>query len=175
MLSSGGGQAFSSIGRTILADLLAQPARSFRPRAAALCAGARRRDLGAHKGFWVSRGSTCLLYKAVNEQQAPSAKLRPAPALLRLDLFYLKETFEEGLFMHMKSSCFQLAGEHTNGGELFHMAVTGLRYGMAVFSMHTVFAVGTRVRGPFTQFLRCSCVFLTRFCSTSCRQSLLSS
>lgn len=27
--------------------------------------------------------------------------------------------------MHMESSCFELAGEHTDGGELFHMAATG--------------------------------------------------
>lgn len=68
-----------------------------------------------------------MLYKAVNQQQAPSAKLLPAPALLRLDLFYLEEPFEVGLFMHTESSCFELAGEHTDRGELFHMAVTGLR------------------------------------------------
>lgn len=73
------------------------------------------------RGFWVSQGSTCLLYKAVNQQQAPSTKLQPAPALLRLDLFYLKEPFEVGLFMHMESSCFELAGEHTNrGSHFFH-------------------------------------------------------
>lgn len=78
------------------------------------------------KGFGVSRGSSCLLYKAVYQQQAQSVKLWPAPALLRLDLFYLKEPFEVGLFMHMESSCFEPAGEHTNClGE--HMAITGLR------------------------------------------------
>lgn len=118
LLSSGGGQAFSSISRTIL---LAQLARSFQPHAGVLCAGTQHRELGTYQRF--SQGSTCLLYKAVNQQQAPSVKLRPAPALLRLDLFYLKEPFEVELLMHMESSCLELAGEHTNGGELFHMAV----------------------------------------------------
>ena len=28
--------------------------------------------------------------------------------------------------MHMEGSCFELAGEHMNGGELFHMAVAHL-------------------------------------------------
>lgn len=29
--------------------------------------------------------------------------------------------------MHTESSCFEVAGENTDGGERFHMAVTGLR------------------------------------------------
>lgn len=118
LLSSGGGQA--SLGQSLVTSLLSLLV-PFDPVLV--------HSIGSWtpaRGIWVSRGSTCLLPKAVGQQQAPSAKLQPAPALLRLDLFYLKEPFEVGLFMHVESSCSGQAGQHTNGGERFHRAVTGL-------------------------------------------------
>lgn len=132
LLSSGGGQASSSISRMIPGEPLTPPPCSFWAWAWSTLCWCRARSFGATQRF---QGllSKSLLYKAVNQQPTLSVKLWPAPALLRLDLFYLEEPFEVWLFMHMESSCFKLAGEYTNRGEMFCMIVTGLCWRVAVF------------------------------------------
>lgn len=118
-------QTLGSSGGTIPGDIPARPA-PFNPVLEHFVLEHGTGTWAPTEGCWVSRGSTCQVCKAVNQQQVPSAKLRPAPALLRLDLFYLKEPSEVGLLMHVESRCFELAGEHMDRGELFNVAVAGL-------------------------------------------------
>lgn len=133
-----GGLAPSGVGQTVLGDLLVL---SPPPCWSALCWHTQ----GTGHLPKVSGESTWLLHKAVNHQPALSAKLQPAPALLRLDPVYLKEPLELGLFMPMESSCFELAGEQRKGGELFDAAAPGVRCRVPGFAMCAVPVVGTRV------------------------------
>jgi len=84
------------MGRTILRDLLAQPAM---PECFLLVHSIGNWAPTKVSGF--PEEARACFNRAVNQQQAPSAKLCPATALLGLDLFYLKEPFEAGLFMQV--------------------------------------------------------------------------
>lgn len=125
-MASGGwrSQTLGSSSGTIPGDILAQPVPSD-PVLEHFVLEHGTGTWAPTRSFWVSRGSTCQVYKAVNQQKVQSVELRPARALLRLDLFYLKELSEVGLFMYVESRCFELAGAHMNRGELFRVAVAG--------------------------------------------------